>query len=454
MSIIIIIDFLPKSIHKDVFFFFKSIRKIKIYQENVSIDKAFEILERNGKEAERRFYEGIIREVGKEERLEEIIYNFELPVELLGGYDSYSPLLYDPDKKILFIKGVKEIDATQYVIKFLVFFNKDSSSIKRIAFNVTRAKGDAVGESESTMLSNTFLSLSYFKNSDQLIHQKLVKAMEQKMHEILKYSKDIWDIGEINIFKPIALNKADKSIFQKIANDNPIFNFLITKKKNISQLVIDASIFIVSSSQAKGKYEPNLKVILSNYEDTFSPLIFTHELWHHIYHSGLYERSKIDEIFGKYIEKDIKLEEYLNELISSENIEMLEDDKKFFINGIRSSHAENVFKYMARNHPDLTAILIKLILSKPIPNLHNGGEKIRDEGMGWLLGVFVDIDNLGFLEGDYPNLGKYVIRIKSTDVELFADLGVIPDWMRPSKLGFDKEYIDQEYYDLLMAFQP
>lgn len=77
-------------------------------------------------------------------------------------------------------------------------------------------------------------------------------------------------------------------------------------------------------------------------------------------------------------------------------------------------------------------------------------EKIGEEGLAILFGAFADISQENkkhVLIGEEEK--SYYFFIKTIDVEFFADIGLIPDWMRPSRLGFKKEYIDASYYDLI-----
>jgi hypothetical protein len=94
--------------------------------------------------------------------------------------------------------------------------------------------------------------------------------------------------------------------------------------------------------------------------------------------------------------------------------------------------------YMQQFHPGIVAKL-----QSEGKNINY--ENVVNEGLAYLFGYFV------FRGTDSKNLSQQYQPevILSSDVEIFADLGLMPDWMRPSQLGYASETIGEDYFRLV-----
>lgn len=420
-------------------FCLQAIRRVKDSDNHVSLPDALAILEKNGRSKEEWVYSELVKSVGGEEMFDYLIKHF--------GDDSSDPSLffsYSEEDNILEITAFNTVKDREYEIRFLVFFEGSEGKIKDIAVKITQEN-----DKDPPWLREGYgpLNLEYFVKLPQKFYPIIQTLLVSHPKADWDFNEAYKELGEGEYSFPIvtsmALDEESKEIFRRTAETNPVIRFLITGTKILNAgFSVDAQVF--EYSPGGGEYEHVGKIPLRLLNSSFSVGTFAHEFWHFIYDNRLFEGGDINAVFGSRIPYD-SFDEFIaqhDEGIDSETIEAARRNLAGY---------ENIYMYMSKNHPDLFLALATDIFYRAFEEIE---EIIAGETIAYLLETFTEPQNIGVGKTCLFGKKEVAIKVKSSDAEIFADLGLIPDWMRPSKLGFDKEYIDADYYDLVKNAQP
>ncbi len=434
----------------------QTIRRVKDSDGRVSLSGALEILNNNSMEADRKIYEMLRDYVGGEEALKNIISSFRIDEEKLGTPES--PVVYDPNKKILRIQGESQTsEGKRYVVTFLMFI-EPGSTVGEVAINIKEKKPEE--SSSPNLLEEIFIDFRHSRLRD-IVLSGILSAVETQIGNFLRYVIDSDKLSslptknlhvEVPIFSSYGINDEWEIVFR----DNPVLKYLITRKKIIKDLVTEAAILTESDfSDSGGSYFTEVKAIFKKLSTSGGVPVLAHELWHHIHLNKLYNPSEtIDGVFGKFVLPNATSSDIFELMtdfkVTISNIAISQRQQEGFIESIMRNHVRNIFIYMFQNHRELLPWLIEKYCLNPVIHLDTC-EVLEGEAIAMLFEVFADG---GQKEIESSSLEEISVKIKPTDVEIFADLGIIPDWMRPSKLGFNKEFINADYYDLVKSAQP
>lgn len=384
-----------------------SSRRIRYFQTTLSLSRAFELLDKNRAVLEKRLHGKLIEYVGGEENFEKLIQEFEIS----------SPFEYGVKDRVLKISGYKDIENFRYRVDFLIFFDETGNKINEIKVSVQR-QGQGYPN-------------RYFI--------KLPTKYWQRIEEIINiYPESTW-LGENYVLEamgvPIGYGEEAMNALRSSAQGNPIIHSLITKRKFIDAgLVIQAEICTYLIYAAA--FDDGSNVILRSRWEPFEVGVFAHEFYHFVYHNKLFETDTIESVFARYISEEFnnsKIIDITSDITSYYGLEVTESD----IESIK-----NIFTYMYKFHPNL----VQYIIERHGVNKFSMKSILENHAIANLFGTFADPENKGLMKDEFE---KVVTYVRASDVEIFADLGLIPDWMRPSQLGYTKDIIDEEYYQLI-----
>jgi len=184
-----------------------------------------------------------------------------------------------------------------------------------------------------------------------------------------------------------------------VSFENPFLVFLVFQELNLA-LLRGLDTYSLSSGEAGASYHPDTNHVadgayrLSEYENRS---ILLHEITHSRF-AALYEKAK-DKLEGAI--------EYFKTQHS-----------KFF---------QNIVKRKLYSH------------------LEGNDLGILNELIAYLMASLQHEDNIMNHFGESED-----ISVK--DIEVIAGLGFVPDWARPSQLGYEKDVIDSEYYQMLFDY--
>ncbi|RKY36787.1 MAG: hypothetical protein DRP73_02800 [Candidatus Omnitrophota bacterium] len=397
-----------------------------------------DILRENAKKAVMQVYGAMVDCAGGEERLQEIVMDFFQKV--LEDPASYIVRRRHPDygSSILIIEG----ETQGFKISIMVM---EESPHSIIAFHLSQAEDQ----------------------TERLIFLDILRALEiipwyTPLHQVAEIVPEIVESvnsGEVEVPETLETIQVwgpaqDGEYFFSV---NPILRYLGGQKKIISQLVVSPPLLAVyPRGNPEGIYVPHLSAIFRILDE--NDLIcgyamrvssFAHELLHHIIHHKLYT-GEIDAIYGRRnSEETHSIDTHLETLLRETGLEIPPERKTELLEKI-SGEGKQVFLYMIRHHPHLISWIIRYYFLSPSAPPE---AKIWEEAMAYLFGIYAEMEDgkQEFSSSDSDTSFQITIRLKAEDVEIFADLGLIPDWMRPSRLGFTEEYITSEYYRLLEA---
>ena len=280
------------------------------------------------------------------------------------------------------VTGIKETE-------FLVLEN-DDGTITVAIYTITALIDEKMNEMTDYMVRLT---------PDGSIQSGLIENIRAKLGEFLatRPGEVITSVGE-TVFVPY-LEDIPQEKVKDILDAEPVANYMLTQAQILGgNLTLGGRVYAISSNIRESFYGSEYNTILRDISKAFRLSTFTHEIFHHIFDKKI---SNNPELLGRLIA-------YLQETHEDAWNRITQVPAYSYIDRIESEDEKNELK--------------------------------AEEITARLLGFFSECNMVPTVDGTYMDsfsdevLGENPIT--PHDVDFFIELGLLPAWMSPNKLGY------------------